>query len=110
MQPEEMIRVTNTVQFMLLSVSAVMSLMLLFIAFRFRTKTAIAYTIGLLTYTLHSTVFYALAAVDLIPSQLGNLWSALLRMHISIYLLGTLTVFFITYYQESRGKPVGESG
>jgi hypothetical protein len=42
---------------------------------------------------VHSSVFYAAALRNLIPSPWGNLWSSVLRLHVTVFLAGTIIIF-----------------
>lgn len=44
------------------------------------------------TLAVHSIVFYAFALAGVLGSPWGNLWSAVLRLHSYIMILGTLVV------------------
>jgi hypothetical protein len=51
-----------------------------------------------LTFGLHGTVFYALALANAIPPPWGTLWSAVLRFHGFVVVLGVLAVVAIALW------------
>lgn len=56
------------------------------------------YLILPVTLALHSILFYAFALSDALSSPWGNLWSAVLRLHSYLVILGVMAVVFLSLY------------
>lgn len=50
------------------------------------------------TLAVHSIVFYAFALSDVLVAPWGNLWSAILRLHSYVMILGVMAVVFLSLY------------
>ena len=59
-----------------------------------RWRAARPYLFGPVTFAAHSIIFYAAVLADVVPSPWTSLWSAALRLHSYLFILGTLVAFY----------------
>lgn len=60
-----------------------------------RWREARPYLAGPVSFAMHSLVFYVAALADAVVAPWSSLWSAALRLHGYLFLLGTLLAFYI---------------
>ncbi len=60
-----------------------------------RWRAARPYLAGPVSFAVHSLVFYVAALADVVVAPWSSLWSAALRLHGYLFLLGTLLAFYV---------------
>lgn len=90
LEPDEIRAVAEVFQYTTLILS-ILTLILCLLA-GYRWKQARPYLLAMISLALHATAFYIPALADIIPPVVGNLWSAVLRVHAHALLLGVLLV------------------
>lgn len=78
----------------ILNLAMALAMLVLSIAAGRRWPRGRAYVVGPATYAAHSVVFYIFALSGVMSGPWPSLWSAALRFHGYVFLLGTMVAFY----------------